>query len=536
MNRAILRLSLISAMSFTLALGWLPKLSLAKDTKEFEKCICGAKVSEAAHKCLNELRESYFQENKYSELVDLLRRICFGDKYIAPYLNYNIALSRYQQLKYLEESKGWDEYFAKGNDYRDDIVKEAGKAVESLPKDSPEFLYSKLVLYKFHKDQQDAFVEGALADLMSSAAEYAKAGKDISPVKEAADILLSYDEKRAASELYKLYSQVLVSSDLSDEALKEAAIKFYQEGNLELSESIYDIYIERISKAFSEYMLIQELKPIAVAFSYKDIEPCDMLYAEKIFKKIEESGGVKAFDEELMYMRGFNLEKNKEYRQAKDVYSLLLKIYPKSRYADEASFKAGVIFTYALRDPKSGSEYFSKLVDKEPVTAYSLSSLYQLGLLKQWEGDFSSAKGYYDKLIGKSQEGVTGILQLAKSRLTEIEEGASMEHNLKAFIDASLKKEFANLDMGKVDLKSDIYRPKSGESIEMSASVYLASSGCFSIDLQYLWSGDLEGANPGIREPGFKASYQNEGTKIVGLVLISPSGITDYAFDLIDVR
>jgi TolA-binding protein len=525
---AIALFSVVSAVS-------LCPLAQASEEDDPEKCACENKDEAAANNCLVNIRGAYFKENKYSELVDLLRRLCPENKDIAPSLSYNIALSRYQQLQYLEESKSWDEYFSKGNDYREDIIKEAGKAIEYLPKDSPQLLYSKLLLYKFHKNQQDAFVEEALSSLMSSALEYAGSGKDITPVREVADSLFAYEDKVSAKELYKLYAQSLVNSDIKESELKEIAAGFYKEGNPELSENIYDIYIERISRGLPEDKLMQELKEIALLFSYKDSGPYDLLYAEKVFKKIEELLGIASFDEELIYMRAFNLEKNKEYLQARD-YVLLLKNYPESRYLDEASFKAGVISTYALRDLRAGREYFNKLSDEEQPGVYSLASLYQLGLLYQWEGQISLAGDIYNKIIDKAGQEFAEILQLVKDRLSEIEAVAPIEHNLKSFVDAALKEEYSNLNMSKVDLNADIYQPKAGESVNIGASVYLASSGCFNVDLQYLWSGDLGGTRPGIRDPGVKVSFQDQGTKIIGLVLISPSGITDYTFDLVDVR
>ncbi len=538
MKKTRLGLSLFPVIAFFIlvAAGSFCPLAQASEEKSLEKCACDNKDEVAANNCLVNIREKYFKEHKYSELVDLLRSFCPENKDIAPSLSYNIALSRYQQLQYLEESKSWDEYFSKGNDYREDITKETGKAIEYLPKNSPQLLYSKLLLYKFHKNQQDAFVEGALSSLMSSALEYAGSSKDIAPVKEVADSLFAYEEKASAKELYKLYAQSLVNSDIKDSVLKEIAVGFYKEGNLELSENIYDIYIERISKSLPRDKLLQELKEIALLFSYKDAGPHDWLYAEKVFKRIEDLLGIASFDEELIYIRAFNLEKNKEYLQARDFYVLLLKNYPKSKYLNEASFKAGVISTYALRDIKAGREYFNKLSDKDQSGVYSLLSLYQLGLLYQWEGQVSSARGIYNKIIDKAGPEFTEILQSVKDRLSEIEAGAPIEHNLNSFIDVALKEEYSNLNMSKVDLNADIYQPKAGEGISIGASVYLAASGCFNVELQYLWSGDLGGSRPGIRDPHAKVSFQNQGTKIIGLVLISPSGITDYTFDLVDVR
>jgi outer membrane protein assembly factor BamD (BamD/ComL family) len=455
---------------------------------------------------------------------------------VKPLLSYYIASTRYQQLRYLEEVKSWDEYFAKGNDYRDDIVKEAGKSIDATSQDDPIHLYSRLIIFQFHKDLQDAFVDAALSDLVNSTLDYAKLNKDSKPVKETADRLLSYGEKAKAKELYKIYAQELVNSNIKDEALKDIALGFYKDDNLELAENFYDIYIERIAKTTPKDKLIKELIGIALDFSYKDSGPKDMFYAEKIFKKIEEIGGMDAFNEELIYLRGFNLEKSKEFRQAKDMYLILSKKYPDSKYADEITYKVGLIYTYALRDAKSGREYFDKLADKDAMIPQSLASLYQLGLLKQWEGDSLTAKAYYNKLIEKSKGNITDTLEMAQARLKEIEGSRAIEYNLKVFMDTSLKEEFVNLDTGGIDLEPNAYQPKIGQEVDINSSVYLASSGCFNVELQYLWSYYLGDAQPSVNQSGLKVSYKNQGTKLVGLVLVSPTGISGRTFDLIDAR
>jgi hypothetical protein len=473
-------------------------------------------------------------------LIVFLMILCFSPSLYAKdakdlETDYRAALSRYQQLKYLEETKNWDEYFAKGNDYRDEIVKKAEKVSSTAALDDPLRIYSRLLLYSFHKDQQDTFTEDALSNLMAAALDYVKLNKDMAPVKDAADKLLAYDERSRAKELYRIYAKELVSSDIKAEALREVADGFYKNGNLDLAENIYDLYLEKTSKELPKDKFISELKNIALAFAYKDQGQKDTAYAEAIFRKIEQEGGPEAFDEELIYLRGFNLEKEKEYSQAKDIYLSLLEKYPESKRADELNYKTGIIFTYILRDLKTGREYFGKLADKESVIPYSLASLYQLGLLKQWEGDLTTAKGYYKKLIEKSEGNISDTLKMAQERLKESEAGAAMEHNLKTFMDVALKESPVNFDMSKVELKSDIYNLKRGETTGIKSSAYLASSGCFNVELQYLWSGYLGDAQPNTKQPEFKALYSNPGTKVIGLVLVSPSGITDYSLDLVDV-
>jgi tetratricopeptide (TPR) repeat protein len=509
---------------------------LAQDKDNLKNCVCQGKIEGSDYSCLDKEIKVYSDKYKYQEFVELLRGLCPDNKIVAPALSYYIAMTRYQQLKYLEESNSWDEYFAKGNDYRDDITKEAAKAIAGIAKDDPLYINSRLLIFRFHKDQQDNFTEGALTDLMDSTTEYAKANKDMKPVKEVADILLSYDEKSNARKLYKLYAQVLTNSDIKNTELKDAAVDFYKNGNLELSESLYDSYIDRIIKDTPKDKLVKELKEIAVSFSYKDLRVYDIAYAEKIFKKIEEVKGLEAFDEELIYLRGFNLEKNKEFASAKDIYLTLLKRYPDTKHSDEVNYKIGIITVYLLNDIKSGRDYFGKLADGDGANPYTLTSLYQMGLLKQWEGDFDAAHGYYNKLIEKSEGKITDTVLEAQERLDEIKNKQPLMYNLKTLMDVLLKDGNSKVSFGKVDLKSNLYLPQKGQELDVNASAYLLSSGCFNVEMQYLWSLDLGGAKPDVKQPLLKTSYKNNGTKAVGVVLVSPSGIEGASLDLIDVR
>ena len=507
--------------------------SKAKAPEALTRCICEAKGGELA--CLNELKDSYFKDNKFSDFVGLLRGLCPGEKTIEPAVNYYIALTRYSQLKHLEEAQLWDEYFAKGNDYRDDIASAAKKAIDATTSGNVINVDASLLLYQFHKDQQDTFVDGALSGLMSSVSGYAASGDDIKTVKEVADKLLAYGEPKEAKELYKVYARKLSSANIKDAELKDIAALFYKDGNTELSENIYDIYIERISKNPAKEKLAQELAGIARDFAYKDSGVKDMLYAEGIFKKIEELAGKDAFNEELMYLRGFNLEKAKEYGQAKDIYRDFLKNFPKSNRLDELNYKIGIIYTYILRDPKTGIEYFNKLINAGSSSGEALASLYQLGLLRQWSGDFAGAKDYYNKLIEKAGDLDPDRLTLTRQRLKEIEENKPIEYNLKTALDIALKDEYANLDVSNAWLSADFYQPQKNKEVTISSLTSIGPSGCLQIELQYLWSGDLGGAKPAVSQSGFKTSYKAKGTQVINMVLISPTGITGRSLDMVDV-
>ena len=514
-------------------------LTFAQDVDKLvalSKQIIETKTNEDLNVAFAELKDLYFKENKYNEFVDFLKSLSAKKKTAGTFINYYIALARYQELKYLEEKQLWDEYFAQGNNYRDELTDNAEKVVDSSAATNPLNVYSRLLLWQFHKDQQDAFEQEALESLRRSCFEYAKSAKDIQPIKEAADKLLEYQERAKSKELYKVYADKVVSSEINNERLLSIAGDFYQEGNLELSQNFYDVYIDRMQKGGDKEKIMPALISIAKSFTYQDGLPNDPAYAEKIFKKLEQLGVKKAFNQELIYMRAFNLEKAKEYSQSKDIYQDLLKLYPQDTHKDEAIFKVGMINTYVLRDIKAGRENFEKLAQQEKeISGQVISSLYQLGLLSQWEEDFIKAKESYNKLIEKAGAGFEETVALARQRLKEIEEAGPIEYNLKTFLDISLKEEYSGYKMTKVDLKASIYRLKNNQQTNIASTTYLPESGCMQVEVQYLWSGHTGSVKPDVSRSSFDTGFESAGTKEINLVVVSASGIIDRCLDLLDL-
>ncbi len=119
--------------------------------------------------------------------------------------------------------------------------------------------------------------------------------------------------------------------------------------------------------------------------------------------------------------------------------------------------------------------------------------------------------------------------------IKEIEEARPIEYNLKTFLDVSLKEQYAALDMTKIDLRSNPYKTKKDENVNIISTAYTAPSGCMQQEIQYLWSGDLGIVKPAFDKSGFNTSYVQRGTKIINLVVVSPSGLLDRSIDIVDV-
>ena len=176
-----------------------------------QKSILKADCKEDIVKPLDELKGLYFKENRYSDFVEFLKPLAEKKGCFSTTVSYYIEFARYTQLKYLEEKQLWDEYFSQGNNYRDDITASAQKVIEKAEVGDPILVRSRLILWQFHRDQQDPFAQEALSGLMDVSAGYVATGKDVGVIKEVADKLLAYAEKSKAKELYRLYAGKLIT-------------------------------------------------------------------------------------------------------------------------------------------------------------------------------------------------------------------------------------------------------------------------------------------------------------------------------------
>lgn len=507
------------------------KVVLSELTKE----AFDANPSAALYSVFEELTSKYFSAKKYSECVKYLASVAKSKKEFEPVVNYYIALARYNQLKYLEEAQDWNEYFNSGSGYREEFLSSVKKAIEATDGKNPIHIKSRLILWRFFKDQDDPQVKDSLDKLNDAVLKYSKDTNDFALIKEVADDFRASGINASSKTLYKIYVNKISSTYSKDEDLYSAANEFYKEGNIDLSEALYDVFIRRAAQTLAEEKLLQILVQIAKQFSYQSEKGKDLFYAETVFSKIQSLGGIDVFDEELLYTRAMNLEKSKCYSEAKDLYSQLNSRFVSGKYSAAALYKVGLISVYVNRQILSGKGCFEKLAVKEEINFYTIGALYQLGLLTHWEGRVENAKVYFSELINKAKENFADEVSLAHARLAEIEQSKPMEYNLKAFLDISLKDENKIFNMSKADVKVSNYMVEKGKTMEVRAEAFIGETGCMQVDLKYLWSGQLGAKDVSSEKSSFEAVYSNSGVKQINLLVVSSSGIVDRSINFVDV-
>ena len=470
-------------------------------------------------------------------------------------LGYYIGLCRYHQLRYLEETRNWPEYFDRGNFYREELFQETAKTVSLCP-GSPLAIKSQVINWLEHKAQNDSLSKDALDKLINLINNYVRQdtvgngrdrslqnGLDLEVIKETADILQREEEPALAKAVYNLYVSRLDNSKTAKEKLRLAAESALESGNISLAGIIYERYIAGIKESFSKDDLAKELMTIAEQFCAAGSGRFkDMAYAEKIFTILEDSCGVSYFSQELQYSRAYNFQRLKDYSKAVEEYEKLVKSFPASPRINEAEFKLAVLYAYILFQKEKGLNYWQKVIERNSDLTFVVESLYHKALISQYTEYFTTALADYSKILEltNNNPAFKELTGRVSARQQEIQESKPIEYNLKTFLDVSLKgggtpgAPTAVFDLSVEPFKTTIdkqvnpalshpgelsYNGKGG--VKFSLNQPQTMTGCLVPRLTYLWSGDLGSRYPVPTTPEFSTDYQARGVKVVNVVVLS---------------
>ncbi|HAH19575.1 MAG: hypothetical protein A2Y00_06375 [Omnitrophica WOR_2 bacterium GWF2_43_52] len=509
-----------------------------KKIKQLEAQILSDVKDKKAVKSLEMLSEMYFGQQQYDSFVAFLKKLD-KKKPLACELpvGYYIALCRFHQLLHWEETQNWKEYFDLGSTYRQELFAETEKIAQSCPV-SAVGIRAQVLSWIGHKTHNDEQAEDALKKLLDMVNVYAKSAVDIQVLKDVADTLARHGEKGFAKSVYGSYVSCLLNVEQSPLKLQAAAEGALKESNSELAEIIYDRYIEIVKGSLAKDNLAGELTLIIKSFATDGwSKGSDPVYAEKVFAILKEACGKEYFTQELQYIRAYNLQRQKEYQRAAEEYAVLLADFPKSRYVDEAEFKLGILSAYILDKKENALTHWQNIISRNVSLGYVAESLYQRGLLYHYEENLEPAKVDYTKLL----ELITGnadfenLLERVNERQKEIQELGPIEYNLKMFLDSVFKK--LALHQAAPELFVAPYKALSfqHEQVTFSLMQLQMETGCFAPELTYLWSGDLGGNYLAPTTAEFTAQYQSAGTKVVNLVVVSPSGVVGSTLEMVDV-
>lgn len=134
------------------------------------------------------------------------------------------------------------------------------------------------------------------------------------------------------------------------------------------------------------------------------------------------SGGIPALpppetavgDERALYLKAFNLFKERKYQEARPALDEFLRRYPQGRYADSARYWLAESH-YLLRDYPAALSEYERLVQLHPQSPKAPAALLKIGLIHDEQKQTEAGRAALERLLREYPN--TSEAQLARERL-----------------------------------------------------------------------------------------------------------------------
>ncbi|MFH0876764.1 MAG: tetratricopeptide repeat protein [Candidatus Omnitrophota bacterium] len=512
-------------------------VGLAQECPDADKDIAAAterirKKDKDLWAALEKLEQAYFCKKDHEGLYEYLKGCLKAGYAKSPEIYYMMARARHEGILYWQASKNWEGIYDQAPAYRRDISENLDKAEKFTKNNALLLCRIRYLRWRNISGEGPENASELFNDVVQTAGSLSASPDVLATIKAMADDMSTLEDKNPARRLYEIYVEKLTASDLPAEELKAKAEEFLSAGNVYLAKALFEHYVGQ----FSQDAQAQGKELVAVADRFVHTgwkEGADPFYAESLYVKAHGLAADAAFDSASQYRRSYNLERLKEYERAIEEYQKLLQIYPDYEPKQKIIFRLGVLTTLGCRDVAQGVDYFTKTKDEFPNDLLALSSLYQLGLLSQWNKDNTKAKEYYTALLKAAEaQGLDmekeELVLLAQTRLKEIDEIKEMRYALKLFLDGAAGG--IAVDLTVRPAKQD---PK--QSVNFVVTTSNPQTGCMTPDFAYEWSGEVGGLENIPNSPELPTSFASKGIKVTQVAVVGPDGPQGVAFEMTEV-
>ncbi len=485
----------------------------------------------------------YVGDGKFDELMVYLTSLLKKGFERLPDVYFYRAYARQAQLDSWKKAKNWEGVYDKGPGLKAAMEKDLAQA-EKFVQGRPDMALRIAFLRWTVASQDDPEAAPGLFDDVVNKAKSAAAQPDTMVlIKEMADSLSSYEDKNLSRRLYEVYASALKASGPEPEQLKKAGQDFVQQKNIYLAKTLFEGYLEQFTG--DPDILARETVLIADKFAHRGRqEALDPVYAEGLYQKAFDLAGQKAFLAPSQYNRAFNLERMKDFEAAMKEYGKILSDYPDFSDQAEVEFRIAVLRAYAVRDIHGAVASFEHIKTTYPSGRLALSSLYQLGLLSQWESQNDAAKAYYEALMTSAQSQGADmekdeLVLLSRERLQEIEEKKPMKYALRLFFEgvfgASGDAKASGMPLS-VDVTGRPAKAAVNDDVVFTVTTSNPVTGCMMPAYSYEWSGETGAAANIPNSATLTTSYGIQGIKVTHVAVVGNNGLEGVAFEMVQIE
>ncbi|MFH1094267.1 MAG: hypothetical protein V1739_09000 [Candidatus Omnitrophota bacterium] len=452
--------------------------------------------------------EDFIRQERFTDLLDFLDilKLEKGQNITDLQIEYYSVLAKSKYLDYLEQKEDWENYYSHVDLFNAEIIKSARDFVAKHPASLETIEIQYMAWKAITRDEETASAEETFSKLIDLVITYTEKSGDTAVFREIASRMSDAGRVRQLNKLFDSYKEFLSTNAGSDsiERLGGIAEEYLQKERIETAIVIYEHYIDLVLRQYPQAKAQLVLNELADKFRHHGFSPAkDADFAEKIYKLITQKFGQDALREEDLFGRGYNLESLNIYDRAQEEYKYFVKKFPESVYLPEVYTRIAVINLYSLGRFGIALQFFQKVSDDFPDSAYAEFCAYKAAILLQWKSEDEQASRLYSMLVASG-----GLFsEPAKNRLNEIKNKDKMDEEVRNVLEHLSGSEESSAIM--MTLKSMPQRSFVGEQVIWSGTAQDFSSGTVQPFFVYEWFGDT-----GINEdPGntaeFSTGYDN---------------------------
>jgi len=388
--------------------------------------------------------------------------------------NYLQAYVLFSELKFWQDNKNWPEFFKNKTIYKDKIM----FLLEPIHNASNEYkLKSSFLKWKLLVLLEDKDKDKAQDELTSFIDQTLDVDKEfLNVLKEIisfADTLGDKNFKRLVSKSYLESIAKIKDKNL----LMSEAENFLKTNDFDNTQVLFNKIISLTDNQEEKKKMIERLIKYFSCDGFKD--SCEPYYAEDWFAMYEFLFS-QDLGEDLVYLRGFNLEMGLEFQKAADIYVKFIDGFSQSKLLNEVKFRLAYLYFYHLSQEDKAFDLFSEL--------------------------FETDDGFLRNQVLKQKE------------LISKKDFEALDYNSRLFFEGLFSDNEALFNKMRVNaIPARLFVDIPGQIQAVLANL---GTGCLVPDVLFLWSGDIAQMNITTNTSSLKSAFKDEGFKIINLVAL----------------
>lgn len=329
---------------------------------------------------LERLSKMFIEKRGFNQLAKYLEeyRSSYKDSEYKGLIDYYIALARWNKLEYLAENRLWELYYAEKTRELDKILGTLMLAEEEAGNNE---LYLKILHLEWviHNDLVDGKENSALVRLEEAIKRYSETTKNIEPLLTYSQLFQNQGEVQVSEKLLRAYVAnmgKIGSPDKAASTLKEKAGIALAGGDFGQARILYDAYLNIIIRNSSEEDASFAMLELADLYRRRSLFDDSIEVCERLLKEFPSS----ELADDASYAVGVVLKEKKLYSKAIKAFRDFIIKFPDSDLSKSAIKETLSIFTVYAKEVRVTKTitFLKEIIALYPDSDFSIMARFEL--------------------------------------------------------------------------------------------------------------------------------------------------------------